>query len=473
MKSIYNLRFWILMLMISVFFTNGTAQSVRTSYFMESASSRTLLNPALRPNQGYISVPGLGNSYVDAKTNTFNMDHFSFRKNNDLLFFMNENVGTEEFMKNISGKNYLDFGADLTVLSAGWYSGKGFWSLNFALRAYGDANIPKDFFRLAKEGFGIEEKNVFDLSNTGAEATAFGEFGLGYSRTFGENDNLTLGFRVKYLSGICNFRMKTENLRLEVGSDDWRISSNAILQMSARGIQIKHESDDDYDTFDLDDTQFSLAAGYGLGLDLGFEYQPVDRLKISGAITDLGVIRWSGNNSVSLRAQGETAIDPDNLIFSVDNEENFDAVKDHFDHVLDNLEKAVKPKEDANSKDSRTTRLRTTLNIGAGYDFIKDKFSVGLLSSTIFNPYHTVSEFTVSANYTPVDWLSISGSHSLTPGFFKTFGLALHLAPSKGLNLFIASDYLIPRVNSDFIPTTSKAVSVQVGVTIPIGGKRK
>ena len=37
-----------------------SAQQIRTSYFMQSSTARTTMNPAYRPERGYVSIPVLG-----------------------------------------------------------------------------------------------------------------------------------------------------------------------------------------------------------------------------------------------------------------------------------------------------------------------------------------------------------------------------------------------------------------------------
>ena len=52
---------------LSCGFLTGTAQQLRTAYFMDKATLRTSMNPALRPARGFISIPAAGSiseSYV-------------------------------------------------------------------------------------------------------------------------------------------------------------------------------------------------------------------------------------------------------------------------------------------------------------------------------------------------------------------------------------------------------------------------
>ena len=50
----------LLLAFLSCSFLTGTAQQLRTAYFMDKATLRTSMNPALRPARGFISIPAAG-----------------------------------------------------------------------------------------------------------------------------------------------------------------------------------------------------------------------------------------------------------------------------------------------------------------------------------------------------------------------------------------------------------------------------
>lgn len=89
----------------------------------------------------------------------------------------------------------------------------------------------------------------------------------------------------------------------------------------------------------------------------------------------------------------------------------------------------------------------------------------------ISGKYFTTNEFTFSANYMPKSWLATSFSYSAVYSAFNTFGLAVHIAPAKGLNFFPGSDYTIFKISPQFLPTSSNALNFQMGLSIPFGGK--
>ena len=52
------------------------------------------------------------------------------------------------------------------------------------------------------------------------------------------------------------------------------------------------------------------------------------------------------------------------------------------------------------------------------------------------------------------------------------FGWALNITPSRGLNLFVASNYTPLQVNPQFIPLKRANANIQLGLTIPLGRNR-
>ena len=480
---------------LSLLIVSGiTAQTTKADYFVNTSQTRSSLNPAFRPSQGYIGFPGGSNIYVDIKTNTLNLDHLLFPQDGDLLTFMHPDVSSTEFLNNMADDNYMAFDFNWKLLSAGWYVGDGFWTVDLGTRMYSDFSIPKSAFELMKVGFGDKEgePRSYDLKNIGGNATAFMEAGLGYSRSLLGN-SLTVGAKAKILLGIGDMSMNIDKMNItHNGYGDWTAQSKARLNGSISGLAPKYKKKInkkgvEEELFDGFDTDESLSiSGSGFGLDLGAVYDfnkmsegmsmplisnIMSRVKVSAALTDIGFISWSGKNSMQLATDEKTtSFSPNDYI--IGDEDGSKSLENHLDDVMGDFGEALNFKETKERK-GRTTSLRTNMNIGLEYEVWKDNLSIGLLSSTQFGEHHTTTEFTMSANYNPnKSWFATSLSHSFVHGAFETFGLAIHLAPSKGINLFLASDYLIPRVNSDFYPITAKGVNFQFGLSVPIGSRR-
>lgn len=457
---------------------DGFAQSTRSSYFMKTSYTRTSLNAALRPDQGYIGVPLLSNIYLDARTNTFNLENLTFPLNGERVTFMHSQIPASKALSNISDDNYVTTNLAFSIMSAGFYRGDSYWNFDFGIRANADSNVPKSVFELLKVGFDENETVTHDLSNVSLAGSVFAEIGVTNSRTF-LNNSLTLGARGKLLLGISYVDLDAESLNITAGSEFWRAKSRVTLKGAGPGIKGKYEENEydptkqDFDGFNFGD--FNIP-GYGLGLDIGAVYDFKDvpvgflrKLKVSYALNDLGFISWSKGNFIQLSSpETEVIVSPNDYATHNDGSTS---IIDIFDHALDDLRQAVNLHEDPRTS-GYTATLRANMNVGLEYEVWDDKMTAGFLYSTRFGNYFTTKEFTLSANYTPKEWLAASFSYSLAYSAFKTFGLAVHIAPSRGINFFLASDYSIVRISPQWMPTSTKAINVQMGFSIPFGGRR-
>lgn len=477
MKSIYKIRLSIIVLAGLLISGTTSAQVTQTDYFMKSSYLRTSLNPAMRPNQGYIVIPMLPNIGASVKTNTLNLDHLTTPlANGQRATFMHKDVDANTFLADIADNNYAMADVNYRIAGVGFYKGDKFWSVDLGLRVHADLNIPKSVFELVKVGFDQNAQSTYDLKNINATANAFVEVGVNHSRPFLDN-SLIIGARVKALIGAADFDLNAKSMTIEAGPNQWRANSQITLQGSGPGLISKFKTNDDgkeeFDGFEFDN--FALP-GFGAGLDLGAEYDmakalpALKGLKVSAAINDLGFITWNKKNSVSLisNPSGEDIIiDPSDYTIQTD---GTSSLSDLFENVTDDLRKAADLEAEVSK--ARTTSLRSTLVVGAEYEIVPAKLTAGAMYSNRFGKYFNSSEITISANYAPIHWFAVSGGYSIIHSAFNTCGLALHLAPSKGVRFFLASDYIIPHTNSDFYPSTSKALNVQMGFSIPIGAKR-
>lgn len=488
MKTIYkNIRFIFLFIGTSLFLLPAVAQT-NTGYFMKSQYNKTSLNPALRPEQAYLVIPLLPNFSVDYTTNSLNLETFMFPggpagSSKNTVTFLHEGVSTEQFMKNISSNNYLNVDFSYTLAGVGFYKENGFWFIDLGVKGNVDFNLPRDVFRFAKQGLMTsdgEPVESYDMKNIRGTATAYVELGVGHSRSFLE-DKLVVGAKAKALFGLGNADFHVKGLSMNADRDLWTIESEATFEGSMRGFIPDYDEDGLFNGFKKDGN-FGLG-GFGLGFDLGATYKLsgladvlegiveediLDRFTFSAALTDIGFISWSKGSSKYLATDpAKTVVAGD---FDITFDDEGDNLGDQINAIADTLKNAINLVETGKNK-GRTTGLRTKMNLGLEYEFIENQLSAGILSTTHFTPSHNVTEFTLAGAYKPVDWFEAGLSYSFVHGHFNTFGLALNFVPAKGVNLFLASDYLIPRWNSDFIPSTSKAINFQLGLTIPLGSK--
>ena len=497
--------------LIGVFFImlvctlSANAQFLRTSYFMEGTHYRQQLNPALTPTKGYFNLPVIG-----AVNATVGSTSLGYQDIIDIIDDGDDFYTKPDFMNRLKDNNKLNVNFSTEILSAGWYKGKNFWSFNIGLRTDIGANLTKNMFTFLNEMETVEENwrnSNYDISGQQLNINAYTEIGLGLSRQI--NSRLTVGARVKALLGIGNMELKlnrvamSANLPSDQQINQWSSESywnsmtpsqaaqaaqelkdkfnnyhanltvGAELKSSFKGLELQEEEGKDYVTdFDFDSGKLGIA-GYGFGIDLGASYKILDNLTVSASVLDLGFISWSKSSTKIASAnpdpidiKGSTyanMVDPNNpnTVMNAVNQLQNDA-QAYMDRVTngDVLDYDMLQLEVSDAKESRKSRLASTLVLGAEYGFFNNKLAVGVLSTTRFVQPDALTELTFSANYRPKSWFNVALSYSAIQSAGKSFGLGLKLGP-----LFVGTDYM-------FLGKNSNSVNGFVGVSIPLGGRK-
>ena len=496
--------------LIGVFFImlvctlSANAQFLRTSYFMEGTHYRQQLNPALTPTKGYFNLPVIG-----AVNATVGSTSLGYQDIIDIIDDGDDFYTKPDFMNRLKDNNKLNVNFSTEILSAGWYKGKNFWSFNIGLRTDIGANLTKNMFTFLNEMETVEENwrnSNYDISGQQLNINAYTEIGLGLSRQI--NSRLTVGARVKALLGIGNMELKlnrvamSANLPSDQQINQWSSESywnsmspsqaaqaaqelkdkfnnyhanltvGAELKSSFKGLELQEEEGKDYVTdFDFDSGKLGIA-GYGFGIDLGASYKILDNLTVSASVLDLGFISWSKSSTKIASAnpdpidiKGSTyanMVDPNNpnTVMNAVNQLQNDA-QGYMDRVTngDVLDYDMLQLEVSDAKESRKSRLASTLVLGAEYGFFNNKLAVGVLSTTRFVQPDALTELTFSANYRPKSWFNVA-LYSAIQSAGKSFGLGLKLGP-----LFVGTDYM-------FLGKNSNSVNGFVGVSIPLGGRK-
>lgn len=448
--------------LISIFaihFCNAQT-TARTGYFMENSTHRHLMNPALSPARGYISIPVAGELSFGTESNMqfSNFIYPSPSDNSDkLVTFMHPDIDAADFLSRLKPDNYLRANLRTSLLSFGFYRDKGFWTFDLGLRANVSTSLPYDFFAFFKEGMSSENGNKYKIRNLSAGTDIFAETAVGYSRNI--MNNLRVGAKLKYLSGIARIDTRINQLDIEMAPDKWLITSQASMDVYAKGVAFKKDEDQSISGVNLESPK---PGGSGIAADIGALYSPMDKLRISIGIIDLGTIGWNKQNIKKASSSGSFEFDGINDIGSENGEDADKQIKDMKDDLLEIV--SFKEKEVTGNE---MKGLSPTINLGAEYDVYKDKVSVGMLFSTRFMENGQYSELTGSANYHPSDMFNFSGSCSVLQGRKKTLGFAIGFCP-KFINFFVACDYTILKVSPQFIPINTSTTNFQIGLSVPL-----
>jgi hypothetical protein len=475
MKKINYNRLKTFLFVIGICFSAHSVlgQSTNTEFFMSSSFTNNAINPAKRPETGYIGIPGLTNFYADFKTNTLNLNTFVFPGSPQAKTFLHPDISYNQFMKGIANNNYGNANVDWTILGVGFYKNDLFLNFDLSVRSDVGVNVPKDVFSFVKQGIRLGEEKTYDLSGISGQGNLFAQIGAGASYPLLDNA-LMVGAKAKILLGMANFRFNVDRLQLNVERNLWTMDSQASMQIVYPGMTPTYDEEGLFDGFE-NEGKFPGFNGFGLGLDLGATFKPasyfdfaenlefMDNVTVSWALTDIGFISWGKKNALYM------ATGPSKTTITGNHEITFEDNSNIVDNLTDSLKRAINLIEGPNGNIKRTSGLKAAMNFGVEYEIIQDELNVGLLSTTYFNTIKTMTELTLGGAYRPAKWVELGLSYSFVRSNFQTFGFSVHLGPG----FFIASDYIIPHVNSDFIPTTSKGMNLQVGAVIPLGKKQK
>ncbi len=463
MKTFMNKKF---LVAASIFATAITAQAqyLRTSYFMEGASTRVQMNPGLQPTRGYLNLPLIGGFNVTANTNSLGINDII-----DITKDGNDFLNNNTLYNSLQQDNRFNLNLNTNLLSFGWIKGKNFWSVNAGLRMDIGAQINKDMFTMMRtmNSFDIDNiagrEHTYKMGNQSINMNAYAEVGLGLSRRITEK--LTVGARAKVLLGLARTEVNIEqfDLNLEVpevkvgqedfSEEDWygknySYDAKANVVTTLKGGGMTFDENNMINGFDLDASSFGIA-GTGFGVDLGASYSIFNNLTVSAAVLDLGVMKWNKNNTTMATVEGHQ-----NVTISEDNYDQYiggDFLSlDRFDFKKD---------EEADYKSS--TKLSTTILLAAEYGLLNNKLSVGAVYSSRFVQPKTQTELTFLATLRPSNAFNAAISYSPILSGGKSFGLALKLGP-----IFAGTDYM-------YFGGNSKTINGFIGLSLPLGGKRK
>lgn len=431
----------------------ASAQNLQSGYFDDNYLYRFQSNPAFgNEGHGFVAMPGLGN--LNAGTSgTIGVNHIFYNVNGKTTTLLNPGVSASEVLDGLKDKNRLGINLRETVLAFGFSGLGGYNTVSISARADMGFSLPKDIFRLAKEGL---ENTTYDLSHLNARGAGWAEIALGHSHKL--NDRLRIGATLKLLAGVASVQTNVNTASLQLREDTWVAGVDAELQTSLKNIRYKTKYNEDtrrdyVNGIEIED--FSPISGYGMAVDLGAVYRLNDDWEFSASLLDLGFISWDNNHVAS--TNGLQQVVTDDYSFNVDNNDSWDKFKDNLT-MLYQL-------EDLGDTGSRLSGIGATMNIAAQYTLpVYRRAKFGLLSTTRFNGPFTWTDFRLSANIEPVNCLS-AGVNLGMGTFGPSFGWIVNLK-APGFNLFVATDHTPCKLAKPGVPLNSNA-DFNFGINFP------
>jgi len=440
------------------------SQEANSLYFLNEWSQRHTLNASFAPEYGYFSLPGLGGIHLNMSSNT-GLSTFIYPYNNDFVTFLHQSVPGPLFLNKLLPNTYIRQGLKLNLLSFGFYTkDNSFWSFDISLKEKADINIPFDFFRLAKTGMTNQTNNVFDLKNFNSTQSNIAEFSLGYSRDI--NSQWRVGMNAKLLAGLSYEKFNYSKFDITLANNQYTMTAVGESQIRSKFLTFEKDANNN---FDFSKNKFNSSqlkpAGFGAAFDLGVTYKPIKKLTVAAALNDLGFINW--NASAIKRGTANT-----NFVFNGFTNINVDSLNldDQLNKLKDDANTLIKFKE-APAGNNIIESIPFTLKSSAEYSIFgndKQDILIGLLWNSYNAPGNHQNELVGAVTFKPISWFTLSTTCEFIRKDYNRFGLALNFSP-KWINVFIASDYVVPKVNHQYMPIDKFDLNLSVGVSFVIG----
>jgi len=449
------------------------AQQVNSLYFMEDVPVRHFLNASFQPTTDfYLSLPIIGFTQFNVGNNSLTLKDVIYNKNGRTISFLDSLGNIPRFYHTLKSNTMIDLDFQTNLLSFGFRHESVYWTFSLTEKMEGKVNVPKTLFQISLFGTPNPENNSFDFTKLEGDVSLYTEAALGYSKQL--NKKWLVGGKLKFLMGTANISNGNNRFVMEAGTEKWTLKGTGTANY-AGPVQLKNV--DNYQNFSY--VTPSTASGWlspsgiGAGFDIGFEYRLNKKIRLSGAINDIGFIHWTANAQnyqygVDYTFNGIQALNSNTTI------NTFQDVYNRLilgNTLIDSISNAFKSSTSSKvTTGSYTTVTTAKINLGFEYSLLNDKINLGLLSYTRLFKYILIEEITGSVNARPNKWLNASLSYSLLNGRLSTIGAGLGVK-SGIFHWFMAADY-IPLEKATLSLSDLGVGNPQINIPIPYNSKR-
>ncbi len=385
----------------------GKAQSLLHNNFNISHQS-ALVNPAYEPDAKWeFALPT--NFYLRTGNTDVRMEDL-FAKGSDF----GQNLSDIALRLDGSESIFLNY------MMEGLYVGLKMKGIYISAGAYLSADIRLNGFsaplKLITQGNGAYIEEDLDLSPFGASVLNTVVYHAGVSMDAPFMENLRIGARLKYISGVHHAEMKENTTTLRTDPDTYYLTINSDLIARTAGIDSNSGSIL---------SQFLGADNRGLGIDLGATYRWKDKWTFNANINDLGFIKWRNgviyeNDNATFTHEGQ--------FYDIEGDNEFD-----FKEMLDSLKDAILPNR---RTEAYTSSLYTRFSLGAKYQLTERIAVDGLLTGRINGGTFQPALY-LGGTYALYRGLQFRATYYAMPNYYLNWNAGF------GVNLLFAQMYCV------------------------------
>lgn len=381
MKKIYKIIVSGLFISLFLFSSNKSIAQKDILYFLREAPQVMQYNPAITPcSNFYLS---LGTTDIGVHTSGFSY-HDLIHKHP--IYSDSLQLDLEGFRSQLSDNNFINFNYDMDLLGFGFKIGKNYFSYDLSLTLDSRVNFSKGIFDLILEGSGANNGNIRLLDGHLLEVNSYITNAIGYSREI--NDRLSIGGKIKLLSGIANIHTNEANLELNF-KDSEKISAhgeldiltaNIIGDLSITSLFKENASADFIVPENLNTILDHAMDNVGLSFDLGASYRLLENLELSASVVDVfNFISWNTHATQIINNKPFEEIVFEGITSGID------SIETNFETQINSLVDSISSALDIRTQNipSYTTHLPMKIYFGATYNFGKVNYLHALFNTKI------------------------------------------------------------------------------------------
>ena len=459
------------------------AQDFATGYFLGGYQYAYRMNPAFPSEHNFFSL-GLGQLGANIQSDDLGFSDFiKMNSSGKCLMFLDDQVSWNDFQSGLNPDiNKLNLNTNVNLISRGaWDEEKlSFKTFDVAIKSTSNLALPYDLFRFLKDGTATSPQ--FDFSNTDITSRNYLEIAFGKTKIV--KNKFSIGYRIKGLIGLANASLRMDQLNVDMSSNTWKIEGKGELSASVPFAEIGTDDNGyyDYDKFAINAGKLLQNVGLGAAGDLGVSINLFPWFTISGAVLDFGWVNWEDEILGTADYTGTNAIR-----YTDTGDSEGSSKFGSFMNSLGNIYKYKPVSSEARTAGGKWEQLPYRVNAGAELRLpFYQRLSVGALYTWYNGDFSFNSDdVLLSVNFTPFNFLSVSGSSRLG-NMFKSFGAAINLHPVL-FNLFAGVDVIpsklmnvsslfenIPDYAQQFVvvPAEDVHLNAYVGLSLALGKRQ-
>jgi len=423
------------------------AQRPMSLYYMENVPQSVIVNPAMVPRaNAFVGVPFVNMVYLNFYSDLLGPEVFQKGSNGEYKTLTHPEFDYSPLYNRIDKAANIRMNETVKDILFGFSSKKGYFVFGVSEKLTQTANLPVDLFKMVDQGF--PKGTQYDFGGLAMNSKYYREYSVGYSYNF--MNKLRIGANAKLLQGLVALKTDLRSVKLNTNIDEWAIDVDGDVYISAP-IEVYTNENGVPDSILMPEDILGEAIKTGVlnfknpgfAFDIGAVYKYDDYWTFSGALNDVGFIKWS-NNLNSFNASGKYTFTG----LSIDGS-NMDSIGSAVDDLIDTVKTAIKL---THGSESFSTGIGPRLYLGAQYN-LTHSISFGLLSRSVFLKNDFRQEINISANANLYHVLTASLNYTLSFKGYNTIGFGLGLRGGP-FQFYVAGDYFPYAVQSIIINTT-------------------